>query len=230
MIYLSKIYHRSLSVSENLYSIISYIAEKDSELLLNFVTFDSKFILKAVSKREQRVFLREKLEEYYDRVIDSSFIQHIYGCFKVNVKGQYYRLNLCENNPIGCVIRESISVSSTSGIVEVEENLEDKFYIDLDLKEDFRNTLDKDLEYLARAGIYSCKIFIDILNQVPDGNRKVYSGIYRSTRAYLSVRIFDIVYTRFHEKSKNVRSSGIEMFVTKSTMSRIESIINAYIN
>ncbi len=222
-------------MNENLNRVIRYISDDGLELLLNFVTFEDKFILRAIPKCEQRVFLREKMWAYYDRVMDNSFLQHIYGVFKLTIKGQDYRLSLVENNPEGYVSRGSINLSSkSSGADQLyfigDVGLEDKFYLDIDLKKDFRQTLKKDLEYLEKAKIQSCKIFIDVLVEPPSGNRKVYSGIYKDRPAFLSVRIFDVIYTEFNEKSTKIRTSGIEMVIDLATLAKAESLIKAHIS
>jgi hypothetical protein len=224
----------SLSVTENLQRIIRYISEEGSDLLLNFVTFDDKFVVKAISKKEQKIFLKEKLEGYYDRVMDNSFLQHIYGIFKLTIKGQDYSIAILENNPAGFISRGSISVSSTGSGIELvhfagEPDEHNKFFLDQDSTAHFKETLKKDLEYLNTSNIHYCKIFIDILGEPHQGSREVYTGIYQGKMSYLSVRIYDVFYTGVCLKSKRLLSNGVQNQFNQGSLSKIESMLETYI-
>lgn len=202
--------------------------------MLNFVTFDDRFVVKAISRNQQRVFLRDKLSGYYKRVMDNSFLQHIYGMVKLTIKGQNYRLMILENNPIALISRDSIPVSFKNNGIDLDYilqrvNLKDKFSLDIDLKADFRETLEKDLEYLSKSKVRSCKIVIDILKEPPIGNWRPYSGIYQGRHSYLSVRIVDIYYTRDNTRLRTLSSSGIQIKIDEETISNLRSTIDTYI-
>lgn len=202
--------------------------------MLNFVTFDNRFVVKAITKKQQKAFLRERLCAYYNRVMNNSFLQHIYGVVKLTIKGQNYSLMILENNPALSISSETITVSVKNSAIDVdciayEEVFKDKFSLDIDLKAEFQETLGKDLEYLSKSKAHSWKIVIDILKDRPPGNRRAYSGIYQGIHSFLSVRIYDIAYTYDNTRSKRLSSSGGQISVDHEALLSLKSKIDNYI-
>jgi hypothetical protein len=166
--------------------------------------------------------------------MNNSFLQHIYGVVKLTIKGQNYSLMIIENNPVVFISSQTIIASVKNNGIDIdcigeEEVWTDKFSLDIDLKADFQETLQKDLEYLIKSRAHSCKIVVDISKDPPASNRKAYSGIYQGSHSFLSVRIFDIAYTSDNTRSKRLDPSESKISVDHETLSCLKSKIDTYI-
>lgn len=201
--------------------------------MLNFVTYDKKCIVKSIKKREQRLFLKEKLSAYYERVMDESLLQHIYGIFKLSIKGKIYRLMIVENNPIIFLYRSFISIHSET--LDQDDRItasfiDDQFILDEEERIRFDRVLNLDIGYLRTSQMQSCRIFIDIFEDPPrDKHKHLYSGIYQDQRGYLCLSISDVSYSSKQSKYNDIFKSSIELSVTFNNLHGIESRIRKYI-
>jgi hypothetical protein len=212
--------------------IMKYISEDGSELMLNFVTFDSRFVVRSIRKREQQLFLREKLQGYLKRVMNDSLLQHIYGIFKLIIKGKIYRVMIIENSAFKYLHRNKISINSQVFESErVSENLLDgAFVMDDEEKDKFDRVLNEDIEYLRSSKMIKCRVMIDILDKpIVDRGRKLFKGIYQNEMRYIAVKISDVSYSNKKSEYKDILRSSIELSVNTKNLNAIENKVRKYI-
>lgn len=198
--------------------------------MLNFVSYDNKFIIKAITKQEQNLFLHDKISLYYDRVMNKSHIQHIYGIFKLIIKGQIYRLMLVENYSTKFIYRNSIDIYSGSYDEQSSSLIDNKFIMDESEKRRFEDILNEDIGYLRVSDMHTCRILIEIVGELIEYNtRNFYSGIYQGKHRYLIMSISNISYSSIKTKYKQLKRSSIELKVDTRNLNNIESRIRNYI-
>jgi hypothetical protein len=62
-----------------------------------FVSRSKQFMIVSISKRQMKFFIKTLLLGYYEKLKKGSFLQRIYGAFKLVIKGNIYRLLIMEN-------------------------------------------------------------------------------------------------------------------------------------
>jgi hypothetical protein len=198
---------------------------------LDFITYDKKFIIKPIKKHEKRLFLDYKLERYFERVINESHLQHIYGIFKLTIKGKIYRLMIAENNYYGNVHSHSMSIHL--GVIDHDQICEgmlyDVFILDTEEKRRFGAALSQDIEYLYGNNGIKCKVLIDIVDECDESRNHLYKGIYKGKDCYISMIISDVSYSKKILKGDKTMKSMIEMNLAENTLEGIEEKIRKYI-
>lgn len=194
--------------------------------MIHFVTFDDKFIVKTITKEEQKIFISEKLQSYYDRVTTQSHLQHIYGIFKMIIKGQIYRLMVIENSLYSYQYITSICISSDYSD-HCSTVFEHNFIMKTKQRERLDRVLDEDIQYLRIAKMQSAKVFIDILRDKPqDSRRIVYSGTYQNISCYMSMRITEVNYIKEKWDAKLLRRTSV---VKEDFLQRVYAIVNSLV-
>lgn len=130
---------------------------------INLHTADRRFILQSISKEEKKYFLEYMVEQYHKRVTNSSLVQHIYGLFKLIIRGKVLRYIILEN-PLYSLIDPivmnmewnqiypddySIDSSNLSTLLKYLENtLGIEIHLNHDEFQNLSNDLIADLEFI----------------------------------------------------------------------------------
>ena len=131
----------------------------------NFITHDQKYIIKTLSIQEHKTFLKQILKPYHQRVIEGSFLQRIYGLYKLTYNGEYIRVMVIKNPHIDQQLYSKASHvgRSIQSISSLDYSLNPEF---LTLQEEekarFYETVDKDLCFLRSLKLANFSILVII--------------------------------------------------------------------
>jgi hypothetical protein len=76
---------------------MEYIQQEKSHRDLILMSYNKKFMLKPIRNRQHRAFIKHMVQRYHAKVSDDSYLQHLYGLFKLTILGKQYRLALIDN-------------------------------------------------------------------------------------------------------------------------------------
>lgn len=211
--------------------IIKYISKERSELMLDFITYDKKFIIKSIKKHEKKLFLHHKLERYFERIMNESHLQNIYGIFKLRIKGKIYRLMIAENNFYDNM--HSNSMSMYLGVIDQdsmnEGMLEDVFVLNEQERGRFGTALSEDIEYLYGNNVMRFKVLIDIVEDYNKERNHLFKGVYRGKDCYVLMVISNVSYSKKQVKGERGMKSMIEWNLAENMLEGIEEKIRKYI-
>jgi hypothetical protein len=130
-----------------------------------FITHDQKYIIKTISRKEHQTFLKEILKPYHKRVIEGSFLQRIYGFYKLTYNGEYVRVMVLKNPHIDQQVHTKPSYvgKSVQSISSLDYSLNPEF-LTLQEKEKtrFYETIDRDLCFLRSLKVLTFSILVII--------------------------------------------------------------------
>jgi len=137
-----------------------------------FITHDCKYILRPVCKEENKYFLKHTLRHYHQRILANTFLQKIYGIYKLTYRGVQVRV-MVQKNHHQCLshltevynIDDKISLRSKSTIVPAGAS---SVFINMSSEERSRffGILKLDLEFLKNAKIINYDVKIIGLNNL----------------------------------------------------------------
>lgn len=87
----------SFYIEQNRENLMEYIQQEKVDRDVLLITFNKKFILKRIRNRQHRAFMKHMVQKYHAKITDDSYLQHIYGIFKLTILGKQYRFLLLEN-------------------------------------------------------------------------------------------------------------------------------------
>ena len=170
-----------------------------------FVTHDKKYIIKTISIQQHRTFLKEMLKSYHHRVVESSFLQRVYGLYKLTYNGQYVRVMVLKNTFFDQIIDSEPRYISNSirCINTLDEflNLEPNFFLSHEEGARFNQIMDKDLCFLKSLQIINFSILIIIKNSTSE-DELAFKGIFKESNACLTVSISESIYAGSSKKPK----------------------------
>lgn len=140
---------------------------------INLFTADRRYILQSISQEEKKYFLEYMIEHYHKRVIKNSLIQHIYGIFKLIIRGQVFRYIILENplhslkDPVvinvewNHIYSDAYSIDS-SNLTQLLRYLENTLGIEVHLDshefENLSRALIADLDYINRMKLQNFSV------------------------------------------------------------------------
>lgn len=193
----------SLLIRENIEEIINYIREDNSEISLNYVTSDKKYIVRAISKKGQRKFVKEMLKSYHERMTEGSLLQAIFCVFKLVIKGQIYRLMILENTQCELISgSEIVSMTHFASSFESFENASIKIRMEEKDKKRIEYLLEKDKQYLLESGIQYCSLSIGNFSYNRQSARNMYDVIMYGKPRFVEFRITDYLCNQNRNKAR----------------------------
>ena len=191
-------------IEDNRESIMKFISQDENKEDY-FVTHDKKYIIKTISRQEHKIFLKEILKPYHHRVIQVSFLQRVYGLYKLTYNGEYVRVMVFKNILFDQIIDSEPRYISNSikCINTLDEflNLEPKFSLSHDEGASFNQIMDKDLCFLKSLQIINFSILI-IINNSTSEDELAFKGVFKESKACLTVSISDFICGSSSKKAK----------------------------
>jgi hypothetical protein len=170
-----------------------------------FITDDKKYIVKTISRKQHQNFLKHMLRPYHNRVMEGSFLQRIYGLFKLTYKGEYVRVMVLENPVYDKHINsEPIYISRFIQLITpfVDSlNPECRFLLSDDEGMRFNQIIEKDLCFLKSLQIINFFILI-IIKSCTSEHKLTFKGVFEQNDASLTVSISQIICKSSSKKAK----------------------------
>ena len=170
-----------------------------------FITHNHKYIIKTISRKEHKIFFKYMLKPYHQRVIEGSFLQRIYGLFKLTYNGEYVRVMILKN-----IFSDKNSDSEPKYVskyiqfintLDESLNLERTFSLSDDERIRFYQMMDKDLYFLKSLQVVNFSILIIIKNSTSE-DQSTFKGVFGERNACLTVSISQFICRSSSKKVK----------------------------
>jgi hypothetical protein len=129
-------------------------------------------MMKSLSRKEHKIFLKKMLKPYHLRIIEGSFLQRIYGHYKLTYNGKYVRVMILKNPFINSdpILEVNSSKSSTDFInyLNLDPDVNPPFSLIHEERLKYIQIIDKDLSFLKSLQILNFMIFIYAQRSQPE--------------------------------------------------------------